>query len=76
MKTDIFLSCCLIAVGIAILIAVLPVNPLIGMFLCAMGVLCLAGSVVGEMERRDLQAVLVKTRSSSSQLFNAPPSPQ
>jgi len=68
MKTDVFLSCVLIGVGIAILNAVLPVNPLIGMFLCAMGVLCLAGSVVGEMERRDLQAVLVKTRSKGNPL--------
>ncbi len=68
MKTDIFLSCCLIAVGTAILIAVLPINPLIGMFLSAMGVLCLAGSAVGEMERRDLQAVRVKARPKGNAL--------
>jgi hypothetical protein len=68
MKTDIFLSCVLIGVGIAILIAVLPINPLIGMFLTAMGLLCLAGSGVNEMERQDLQAVRVEARPKGKPL--------
>jgi hypothetical protein len=65
---DYFLSFVLIAVGIAILTAILPINPLIGMFLTAMGLLCLAGSGVNEMERQDLQAVRVKTRPKGNAL--------